>query len=114
MSYTMNLGGMLKEANEYFKQKENKTSSSLPDFNEIKKIAGMTMEVFFVVLITQLVLWIWSIILAARSGSGVMIALAVFLPFIIPVPLLVSVVMIIVLMNSKKPSFGYPFPYTSS
>lgn len=105
----MNLGTMVAGANEYFDQQENSSTGSAVsggltsvDAGKINGVLGMAVGVFFTIFIVALVLYVYSIVLAVRSGEWYMILFAVVLPWIIPIPFLVSIVMIAILLNTKK------------
>lgn len=106
------MGDMISAANEYRKQKEFATSGSsdvsADDETPIKGVLGMAAGGFFAVLIFMLGLYIYSIMLASRTGSTAILAMAIILPWVIPVPLLIPIIMIVVSKNYKKPAaFGY-------
>jgi hypothetical protein len=94
-------GNMLNSAKEHFQQRENShADATTVDVNtkEAGKLLGMGVGLFFSLLIIQIVLWIMSIVMAAKHGV-VYVILAILAPWLIPIPFITPII-VIVIVNS--------------
>jgi type IV secretory pathway VirB6-like protein len=99
------LGNMLNSAKEHFQQRENAdTDNTTTDDNnteQVGKLLGMGVGMFFSLLIIQIVLWIMSIVMAAKHGV-VYVILAILAPWIVPIPFITPIIVIVIVNSLPK------------